>query len=114
MTQTLCAGDGTASLTWQAQSHLWEGEYAPVWGLSPSGCKQTGFQEWEACPGLPPHSAPQTSSSCPLSGCFSPPRFPLGHTPVTGFSPRVGFSVDLLLCTSVCVCLSRRPHLNPY
>lgn len=104
MTQTLCAGDGTASLTWQAQSHLWEGEYAPVWGLSPSGCKQTGFQEWEACPGLPPHSAPQTSSSCPLSGCFSPPRFPLGHTPVIDFSP----VLDSLLTyyfALLCVCV---------
>lgn len=82
----------------------------PVWGLSPLGCKQTGFQEWEACPGLPPHSPPQTSSSCPLSGCFSPPWFPPSHTSVTDSSPGVGFSVDLLLCTCVCVCVFQGDH----
>ena len=77
-------------------------------GLSPLGCQQVGFQEWEACPGSHrtlPHSCCLflASSSCPLSGCFSPPWFPPSHTSVTGFSLRVGFSVDPLLCTCVCV-----------
>ena len=57
MTQTLCPGDGTASLTWQVQGHLWESEYYPL------GCKQMGFQEWETCPGLAALSAASVAES---------------------------------------------------
>lgn len=41
-------------------------------GLSPLGCKQMGFQEWEACPGLPPHSPPLL---LPFPGFLKLPAF---------------------------------------